>query len=151
MLRIKFKSISCGMAHRWMSESTVDDKSTLVQATSHYLSQWWYRSISPYSIAYVSIRPTSSIQFHRASYYKFNPNVVFFLYGLLSRCVKMRVAHASGMPGTFFPPPRVRDPDMHHGMCVTYVPWRMPGSLTNGFLWSRWRGKRGQPAILRIW
>ena len=125
-----------------MSESTVDDKSTLVQATSHCLNQWWYRSISPYSIAYVSIRPTSSIQFHRASYYRFNSNVAFFQYGLLSRYVKLRVAHASGMPGTFSPPPGVRDPDMHHGTCVTHVPWRMPGSLTSGFLWSWWRGKR---------
>ena len=42
----------------------------------------------------------------------------------------------------FFPPPRVSDPDMHHGTRVTHVPWRMPGSLTSGFLWSRWRGKR---------
>ena len=44
----------------------------------------------------------------------------------------------------FPPPPRVSDPDMHHGTCVTYcdVPWCMPGSPTSGFLWSRWRGKR---------
>ena len=41
----------------------------------------------------------------------------------------------------FSPPPRVSDPDMHHGTCVTHVPWCMPGSLTNGFLWSRWWGK----------
>ena len=26
--------------------------------------------------------------------------------------------------------------------CITHVPWCMPGSLTCGFLWSRWRGKR---------
>ena len=30
------------------------------------------------------------------------------------------------MPGTFSPPPRVTDPDMHHGTCVTHVPWCMP-------------------------
>ena len=36
---------------------------------------------------------------------------------------------------------RVTDPDMHHGTCVTHVPWCMPGSLTSGFLWSWWRGK----------
>ena len=41
--------------------------------------------------------------------------------------------------GPFSPPPRVNDPNMHHGTCVTHVPWYMPGSLTNGFLWSRWR------------
>ena len=48
------------------------------------------------------------------------------------------------MPGTFSPPPWVREPNMHHGTCVTYVPWCMPGSLTSGFLWSRWRGKRSR-------
>ena len=41
------------------------------------------------------------------------------------------------MPGTL-----VSDPDMHHGTCLTYVPWCMPGSLTSGFLWNRRRGKR---------
>ena len=38
--------------------------------------------------------------------------------------------------------PRVCYPDMHHGTCVTHVPWCMPGSLTRGFLCCRWRGKR---------
>ena len=67
-------------------------------------------------------------------------------------------AHAPGMPGTFSPSPQVSDPDMHHGTCVTHVPWCMPGWLTNGFLWNRRRGKtfpafpaHAQPAILRIW
>ena len=36
----------------------------------------------------------------------------------------------------------------HHGLavptCVTHVPWCMSGSLTSGFLWSRWRGKRSR-------
>ena len=41
-------------------------------------------------------------------------------------------------------PPRVSDPDMHHGTCVTHVPWYMPGSLASGFHWSRWRGKRSR-------
>ena len=69
----------------------------------------------------------------------------------LTRYVKLRVVHAPGMPRTFSPPPRVSDPDMHHGTCVTHMPWRMPcckpGSLTSGFIWSWWQGKR----ILRIW
>ena len=64
--------------------------------------------------------------------------------GPLTRYVKLRVAHAPGMPGTFSPQSRVSDPDMHHGTCVTHVPWCMPGSLTCGFLWSRWRGKRSR-------
>ena len=71
---------------------------------------------------------------------------------------KIAGAHAPGMPGTFSPPPQVSDPDMHHGTCVTHVPWCMPGSLTSSFLWNRRRGKTfpafpalAQPAILRIW
>ena len=42
-------------------------------------------------------------------------------------------AHAPGMPGTFSPPSGASYPDMHHGTCVTHVPWCMPGSLTNDF------------------
>ena len=63
-------------------------------------------------------------------------------YGPLARYVKLRVAHAPGMSGTCSPPPRFSDPDMHHGTCARHVPWCMLGSLTTGFLRSRWRGKR---------
>ena len=48
-------------------------------------------------------------------------------HGPLDRYVKWLIAHAPGMPGTFSPPPQVRDPDMHHSTRVT------------------------QPAILRVW
>ena len=44
-------------------------------------------------------------------------------YGSLTRYVKLWVAHAPGMPGTISPPPRVSDPHIHHGRCVTQVPW----------------------------
>ena len=71
---------------------------------------------------------------------------------------KIAGAHAPGMPGTFSPSSQVSDPDMHHGTCVTHVPWCMPGSLTNGFLWNWRRGEtfpafpaHAQPAIFRIW
>ena len=47
-------------------------------------------------------------------------------------------------PGTFSPPLRVSNPDMHHGTCVTHVPWCMSGPLTSGFPWSQWRGKRSR-------
>ena len=60
------------------------------------------------------------------------------------RYAKLWVAHAPRMPGTFSPPPRVSDPDMHHGTCLTHVPWCMPGSLTSGIFWGRWRGKRSR-------
>ena len=46
------------------------------------------------------------------------------------------------MPGTFSLPPRVHNPDMHHGSCVTHVPWYMPGLLTSGFLRSQWKRSR---------
>ena len=71
---------------------------------------------------------------------------------------KIAAAHAPGMPETSCPPPQESDPDMHHGTCVTHVPWCMLGSLTSGFFWSRRVGKtfptfpaHAQPAILRIW
>ena len=55
-------------------------------------------------------------------------------HGPLTTYVKLRVAHAPGMPGTFSPPPKplVSHPGMHHGTCVTHVPWCMSGSLTHG-------------------
>ena len=53
-------SISCKIVVKWMPMDLTDDKSTLVQimawcrqATSHYLSQCWPRSLSPYGV----IRP----------------------------------------------------------------------------------------------
>ena len=49
--------ISCQLALRWMSLDLTDDKSTFVQvmawccqATSHYLSQCWPRSLSSYGV-----------------------------------------------------------------------------------------------------
>ena len=65
-----------------------------------------------------------------------------YLHGPLTNYAKLRVAHEPGMPGTFSPPPQVSNPDMYHGTCVTHVPWCMPGSLTIGFLWSRWHSWR---------
>ena len=62
-----------------------------------------------------------------------------YFHELLASYVKLRVAHAPRIPGTFSPPSRLSDPDMHHGACVTHVLWCMPGSLTSSFLWSQWR------------
>ena len=39
----------------------------------------------------------------------------YLTHGPLARYVKVRVAHAPGMPGTFSPSPRFSDSDMHHG------------------------------------
>ena len=73
---------------------------------------------------------------HNGKYYANNPVKGNFLegYGPLARYVKLWVAHALGIPGTFSPPPRVSDAYMPHGTCVTHVPWCMPGSLNSGFL-----------------
>ena len=65
-------------------------------------------------------------------------------HGPFARYVKLRFAHASGMPGTFSPLPWVSDPVMHHGTCVTHVSWCMPGSLSSSFLLIRWREKRSR-------
>ena len=62
----------------------------------------------------------------------------------LTRYVELRVAHEPGMPRTFSPPLWVTGLDIHHGPCVTHGPRCMPGSLTSGFLWSRWRGRRSR-------
>ena len=54
------------------------------------------------------------------------------------------------MPGRFSPrhrlqrKPLVSDPDLHHGTCVTYVPWCMSGSLTRG-------GGKNVPGIPGAW
>ena len=63
------------------------------------------------------------------------------LNGPLARYAKLRVVHT---PGTFSSPSQNSDPDMHHGTCVTHVPWCMPGSPTSGYLWIRWQGKRSR-------
>ena len=76
------------------------------------------------------------------------------LHGPLARYRKLWVPHAPGMPGTFFPPLLISDPDTHCGTCVTHMLGCMPVSLISGFLWNQWRGKRSrhaQSAILRIW
>ena len=74
--------------------------------------------------------------------YRYSSLPQFKIVMCLVRYLKLKVAHAPGMPRTFSQPKRVSDPDMHHGTCVTDLPWCMPGSLNSGFLWSRWRGKR---------
>ena len=85
-----------------------------------------------------------SVFHHFICLIKMPPGEMHCSHGFLVRYVKLRVAHAPGMPRTFSPPPRVSNPDMHHGTCVTHVPWCVPGSLISGFFWSRWRGKRSR-------
>ena len=95
---------------------------------------------------------------HRDNFKKIWSNLRLLDIWASCQISKIAGAHAPGMPGTFSPPPWVSDSDMHHGTCVTHVPWCMPGSLTHGFLRIRRRGKsfpafpaHAQPSILRIW
>ena len=101
---------------------------TLLMTSQHWFRQW--------SGAIILVA-----QRHKAVIWS---NLHIWLYGPLTRNVKLRVAHVPGMPGMLSPPPRVSDPDMHHGTCVTHVPRCMPWSQTGGFLWSQWRGKRSR-------
>ena len=72
------------------------------------------------------------MQFHKIKY---------LYYGPLEGYVKLWVTHAPEMPGRFFPPPRVSDPDMHHGTCVI-ANWQFP--LTSV------AGKKGSWYTLRM-
>ena len=64
----------------------------------------------------------------------------------------------AGNAGNVFPhrwlqrKPLVSDPGMHHGTCVTHVPWCMSGSLTRGGV-ENVSGIPGAcaPTVLRIW
>ena len=68
-------------------------------------------------------------------------------HGPRASYVNLWVVHAPVIPGTFSPPPRVIDPDMHHGTCVTHVPWCMPGSITSAVVSSEVGGGENVPDI----
>ena len=57
-------------------------------------------------------------------------------HGPLTRYVKLRVAHAPEMAGTFSPQQTSKEtasyPGKHRGTCITHVPWCISGSLTRG-------------------
>ena len=107
-----------------------------------YKTRWvWINLYEKGSLMYIVINIKSTFIAMLILKLGFFANAVLPAHGPFARYVKFRVAHGPGMPGTFSPPPRISDPDMHHGTCVTDEPWCMSGSLTSGFLWSRWRGK----------
>ena len=63
MLQIKFMSNSCEIAPWWIPKNLFDDKSTLIygmdwcrQATSHYRSQCWPRSMSPFGVTRLKMK-----------------------------------------------------------------------------------------------
>ena len=77
-------AISWELALRWMSPDLTDDKSTLVQAmawcrqaTSHYLSQCWPGSLSPYGVTRPQWVNDDTVYWHkRYIYYTSGLNVL---------------------------------------------------------------------------
>ena len=97
----------------------------------------WYGTLFPCPLKVLNFQTSALLSTSRPCTY-----IIMISHGPVVRYGKLRVAHAPRMPGTFFPPLCVSDPDMHHGTCVTHMPWCMPGGLTSGFL--RWRGKHSR-------
>ena len=67
--------------------------------------------------------------------------------GSLTRHVKLRIAHARECRERFprhrlQKKPLVSDPSMHHGTCITHMPWCMSGSLARAVAWKRSRHSR---------
>ena len=58
--------------------------------------------------------------------------------GILYMMIKRRSSHIDSVSRSpslhcdFIRKPRVSDPDLYHGTCVTHYPWRMSGSLIRG-------------------
>ena len=122
-----FKS-STDNAINWMPQDFTDDKSTLVQvmawccqATSHYLSQCWPRSLSPYDVT----RPQWVKWLTRIM--KNAPSISF-----ASDQAATRQSAASHVCSTFTYPRQGCDPWLITGKrwrtCVSQVNWSIIGS-----------------------
>ena len=85
----------------------------------------WWATCSSIVCLKNDIWATPGTVLEETSIHPFNPCDDEFItrinidHGPLARYIKLRVAHALGMPGTFSSPPRFSDPDMHHGTCIT--------------------------------
>ena len=101
---------------------------------------------------YLPLKPASGITLFTWQWYK--GRLVWASYQIR----KIAGCACAGNAGNVFPrrrfqrKPLVSDPGMHHGTCVTHVPWCMSGSLTCGD-GENVPGIPGacEPAILRIW
>ena len=114
--------------------------------TNTRVTVWIFHHSCRYLISYRTIRRSSRIESSCLICSFYVPVMTSRSIAPWASCKirKIAGAHAPGMPETFSPPPRVSNPDMHHGTCVTHVPWCMPGSLTRVFLWIRGRGKHSR-------
>ena len=139
MLQPQIKSYLCTIKSD--STQTIDDwlavlNYLVIWCNSITLNNWVIKTSRPKIRILWTIWIIQPTMYNNTSNYDIVCNMAF--------CQVSKIAHAPGMPGTFSPWPRVSDPDMYHGTCVTHVPWYMPGSLTSGFLWSRWRRIRSR-------
>ena len=88
-------------------------KKTILINSSLIVAQW--RHMAPVILVKLDTKPWASYQMSK-----------------IAGCA------CAGNAGNVFPTtdiknkPFVSDPDMHHGTCVTHVPWCMPWSLTRG-------------------
>ena len=112
-----------GASHRWISP-TKDQQ--------YIYMEFCYSFCYSFQQAQVDLRRHNS---HVTSLWWFLWQMIW-RHGPLTRYIKLRVVHAPGMPGKFFPrgrlqrKPLVSDPGMHNGTCVTHVPWCMSRSFT---------------------
>ena len=84
--------ISSEIIHRWLSLDLTDEKSTLVQvmtwcrqAPSHYLSQCWPRSLSPYGIIELQWVNSSSLR-----------GLIFVFKNIIFKCIFMTESEITG-------------------------------------------------------
>ena len=87
----------------------------------HHGDSWLFSRDASTSIDLGSVSLRVSMSWGEPLKYREISQVI--LNGHLARYVNLRVAHVPEMPGTFSPPPRVSDPDMHHVTRMTHVRW----------------------------
>ena len=111
-----------------------------IMITASMSQEIWHCSIFPLFHVFV----TGNIHCRKRMYT--STQWVHAEFGEWASCQLRKITGCAcaGNAGNVSPPPRVSDPDMHHGTCATHVPWCMPGSLTDVLLWSRWRRKRSR-------
>ena len=92
----------------------------------------------PYSLPDIEQLQTSINDYGHAIRHSSKPGNGYVAQWASYQICKIAGCACAGNVGNVFPrrrfqrKPLVSDPGMHHGTCVTHVPWCMPGSLTCG-------------------
>ena len=137
---------------KWGCNSEYIQSRLIAKAYGKYLIpnvlHWWYDRFATSHIVWDLPYETCTRLCYALFSLDYQLHLVHVIYPLTWASCQIReiagCACAGNTGKVFSPPLRVSDPDMHHGTCVTHVPWCMTGSLTSGFFWSRWRGKRSR-------